>query len=245
MSSVAGENVEPAHDPLRLPQVRRQALPKDALRAAQVVLPMPGGPLYPGEEVVPFALQIGAFDGVTDDCLYPLLQSQPALCAWRFEPEPEAFAKLVILHGRDKRVRCIRQAVTPDRSGTCSLWRFREELVLAPRPEWSYQAASLEPQATEMRDYPQALEQITVPCISIREVCRRSPPIDGLFLDAEGLDYALLQAFPWDQHHPAAVICEHKHMSDREYARTRLLLEGQGYDLLTLERDLVATLEKR
>jgi FkbM family methyltransferase len=186
-----------------------------------------------------FALQIGAFDGVTDDFLYPLLQATPEMLAWRFEPEPRAFALLSHLHAGDSRVECFPVAVVAQGGPFVRLWRFRGKTNLP----WTDQGSSLQPQATEMREYSNLLEPILVRAETLESVCRRCPPIDLLIIDAEGLDHDLLLAFPWRDRRPLLVYFEYKHMREEQYAEVRAKLTGMGYHLMVLEQDVLATLE--
>jgi hypothetical protein len=192
-----------------------------------------------------FALQIGAYDGISGDFLWPLLQAQPLLTAWRFEPEPRAYRRLAVLHAGDPRVRCFEKAVVPKAEGRgwSQLWRFKEGVKCAKGTDWPGQASGLLRFGNEMREYPHLLEPILVQSVPIATVCRTCPPIDVLVLDTEGMDGKLLLAFDWERHKPRVVYFEHKHLGDEELEEVGKLLKGMGYKLAALEHDMLCVRE--
>lgn len=171
-------------------------------------------------------LQVGAYDGETNDPVVHLLRG-----GWRgvlVEPQPDAAARLRRLHAERPHVQVFEVALDA-RDGTRPLWS-----IAGDGPDWLPQLASFSREhLTKHLPYSPAasIRCSTVETWTFDTLLARAgdPHVDLLQLDAEGWDWELLQRFDVPRRRPAIVNFEHQHLSRADRAAAVGLLVDHGY----------------
>ena len=191
-------------------------------------------------------LEVGAFDGVSGDPIYPLIEKY-GLKGYLVEPQGDAFAKLqanyacfvssdfVFVH-----------AAIGEQDGTVPLYRVKPE---SSGPDWLPQIASLDKDflvslADIIPNLESLIEMETVPCFTFATLYRTFgiPHIDLLQIDAEGRDAEILELFDVAHRRPGIVHFEHKHLSEQVYDRCLASLIPLGYQISISRDDTLAYL---
>lgn len=88
--------------------------------------------------------------------------------------------------------------------------------------------------------------ETTVNCVTLRELCRKHDvrSLDLLAIDAEGVDYQILQQLDWDQYSPSLVLYEHVHLSPADRRCALALLARMGYQVASIGGDTIAVRQK-
>lgn len=241
--------VAPAADPRGLtfgPRTPRRLnlrlAPAAALRAPLGVdLEIIGGWLSSIRPEVGF-VQIGAFDGQTNDPVHDLVRRH----GWRgvlVEPQPEPFARLRETYADIDGLVLLNAAVA-ERPGQMTLWRVSD-----PRPEdpwWVAQAASFDRQ--HLIDHVQGRQDLLdrivgqdVPALTLGEVFARSPvPVDVLQIDAEGYDARIVGMLDGLEPSPTVVRFEHRNLSAADHAGAVDRLAARGYRFVVGDDDTLA-----
>jgi FkbM family methyltransferase len=180
-----------------------------------------------------YFLQVGAFDGISTDPLYPLIDKH-ALRGVLVEPQRDFFDRLKSNYSRfeDSRFLFVNAAIA-ETDTTRPFYKVRSK---AHGPEWLHGIASLD-RAVLMRHRPSVqdldslIETESVRCVTFsslfRELCIKH--VDLLQIDAEGHDGLILRLFDIPNRRPAIVRFEHKHLSRDDYRSCLDLLVNQGY----------------
>jgi FkbM family methyltransferase len=177
-------------------------------------------------------LQIGAFDGISDDAIYPLVEKH-ALSGVLVEPQSDAFARLQANYARfAPRFKFVNAAIGAC-DGTVPLYRVRSG---TQGPQWLHGIASLDKRVLlrHTKMFPQLEQYIDVqdvPCYSFATLFRHCglDRVDLLQIDAEGHDLQVLRWFDVAARRPAIVRFEHKHLDRREYDGYVEMLIELGY----------------
>ncbi len=182
-------------------------------------------------------LQIGAYDGKTNDPLARFIRRYN----WHgimIEPQTKPYATLQQTHGDLANVQLINAAVA-DAPGERTLYS------IDPRPgqrapAWAEQLASFDRQtilkhAGEFDDLESAIREVPVKCVTFNQLLDRLPgkSIDVLQIDAEGYDYQLLKAFPFDRQKPGIIHFESRHLSEQDFDACIDLVVSHGYRFST------------
>ncbi|HEY2014294.1 MAG TPA: FkbM family methyltransferase [Bryobacteraceae bacterium] len=191
-------------------------------------------------------LQVGAFDGISGDPLYPLIEKY-GLKGYLAEPQGDAFAKLRANYARFPKADFqFIQAAIGERDGEVPLYRVKSG---GPGPDWLPQIASLDKSyLLSLTDIVPELESLIeveqVECLTFATLFQRLdiPHIDLLQIDAEGLDAEILRLFDVAQRRPAIVHFEHKHLSEEAYRRCLDALIPLGYKISISRDDTLAYL---
>jgi FkbM family methyltransferase len=187
-----------------------------------------------------FFIQVGAFDGLTNDPLHAYIRRY----GWRgvlVEPQEEPFQALLENYRGHDQLAFLNAAIG-GRDGQSELFVVRKE---AGQPAWSQQIASFRPEVVMKHDHnnlavqvprgiqnlaeimkPRLVETVTFGTLIERYAIGR---IDLLQIDAEGYDGALLRLFDFDRLQPAIVRYEHVHLSMEEQSACLELLLRRGY----------------
>lgn len=224
---------------------RRQSRESDRkLDAAQSLLSR-----YPGVELTvtldlvlahyrqtnsdPCFLQVGAFDGVSNDVLYPLVRRH-GLRGFLVEPQKDAFARLKANYSDDPRLVFVNAALGAT-DGTVPLYRIKPE---AQGPEWLHQIASFDKNvimkhAGQVPGLEALLQVENVTCMTFSSLYKKFgiDRVDLLQIDAEGYDAELLRLFDVPSRLPAIVRFEHKHLRLRDYESCLETLVSAGYSI--------------
>jgi FkbM family methyltransferase len=200
---------------------------------------------YTQSNAEPFCLQIGAFDGVTGDPIYPLVEKY-SLRGILVEPQAPAFEKLRANYSRfGDRFRLVNAAIAPA-DGTRPLYRIRQG---APGPDWLPQVASFDKHVVLKHkfaspDLESFLVTENVICVSFTTLLREyaDQQIEVLQIDAEGYDAEILRMFDVRRHRPAIVHYEHMHLKRNENEPLVRELMDLGYKVAVTPFDTLAYL---
>jgi len=192
-----------------------------------------------------FCLQVGAYDGIAGDPIYPLAEKY-GLRGVLVEPQRDAFEKLRTNYQKfGDRFEIVNAAIA-EKDGKVPLYRIQPG---ATGPEWLPQLASLH-RETVLR------HKLTVPNIealmSVEEVPSLTfstlfktmgiSHVDLLQVDTEGYDAEILRMFDLRTRRPPIVRFEHKHLSSEAHETCIRELISLGYKLAMAEGDTLAYL---
>jgi FkbM family methyltransferase len=191
----------------------------------------------------PFCLQVGGFDGVTGDPIYPLIEKY-SLHGIVVEPQPWAFERLTANYAKfGNRFRLVNAAVAPE-DGTRTLYYVRPG---AKGPEWLPQIASFDKSVLLKHkfaspDLAAHVAAVEVPCVTFSTLLRESTgvSIDVLQIDAEGYDAEILRLYDLRRHQPAIVHYEHVHLRNGENEALVGQLIDLGYMVSVSQFDTLA-----
>jgi FkbM family methyltransferase len=178
-------------------------------------------------------LQIGAFDGVFGDPIYPLIDRH-LLRGFLIEPQRDMFNRLKSNYARFESSRFVfaNTAIT-ERDGLVPLYRVRAD---ADGPEWLRGIASLDRDVLmrHTRMFPELESVIEVECVpgtTFTSLFREFGigHVDLLQIDAEGCDGRILRLFDVPSRKPAIIQFEHKHLDIGDYKNCLESLIDQGY----------------
>jgi FkbM family methyltransferase len=191
----------------------------------------------------PYFVQIGAFDGVSGDPLFPWVK-QGKLAGCLIEPQADAFERLQANYAGVDGVAFKRAAIGPQ-AGNSTLFRIRPGSI---GPEWLFQLASFD-RSILLRHAPfvPGLEQMiiteTVPTITVEQLLAELPARPNvLVIDTEGYDFELIKLWNVPRRKPEIILYEHKHLTTADQAACRQHLIENGYRVHPLDQDTVATL---
>jgi FkbM family methyltransferase len=187
-------------------------------------------------------LQVGAFDGVSGDPIYPLIERH-GLQGIVIEPQKDAFERLRTNYARFPHFRFVNAAIA-DHDGWATLFRIKPG---ARGPEWLHQIASFDRNvvmwhARMVPELESLIETEQVRCLTFETLFkeRGMEYVDLLQIDAEGLDAEILRLFDISLRKPAVIRFEHKHLSIADHEKSIGLLVGQGYRVAASGGDTLA-----
>jgi len=177
-------------------------------------------------------LQVGAFDGVVNDSIQPLVR-QFGLRGIVVEPQLAVIDKLKATYAAYPQVSFVNAAIS-DARGT------REFFIDKRGP---VQHASL--QRSHMLKFgvpPDQIESVQVPCVTIAEVLAQHglQRCDLIQIDAEGNDYDIVRAIDFAAVNPLIIRFERDHMNDAESEECLGLLAAHGYRFIGERHDIIA-----
>lgn len=185
-------------------------------------------------------VQIGAFDGITNDRLRPLLLSS----RWKallVEPTAEAHNLLRKNYEGRSNISFAQCAIT-ESDGPIGIFRVNKSPNV---PGYVYQLSTVRAGALDRFSHLAAngISEEPVSGMSLRSLYEehgvQNP--DFLFIDAEGSDYGIIKqidgtVIPW----PKFLVFEHDHMSDDQFHETLETLGTNGYDYSVQTHDTLA-----
>jgi len=187
-------------------------------------------------------LQIGAFDGVQGDPVYPLI-ARHKLQGVLLEPQKDAFVRLQANYGGFTGFHLINAAIA-DRDGQSTLYRIKAG---AQGPDWLHQIASFDKNvirghAHMVPNLDSMIETETVHCMSFATLFDRVglQTVDMLVIDTEGFDIEVLRLFDVPKRAPAIIRFEHKHLNTADYEESLEMLVHGGYRLTICGTDTLA-----
>jgi len=187
-------------------------------------------------------LQIGAFDGVHGDPIYPLIEKH-RLQGILLEPQKDAFAQLKTNYARFSDFRFINAAIA-DCDGESTLFRIKPE---ATGPEWLHQIASFDRNVVMRHslmvpNLHSMIETKQVTCITFATLFKQLgvENVDMLQIDAEGYDAEVLKLFDIASRRPAIVRFEHKHLTASDHEGSIAMLVQHGYLVAACGSDTLA-----
>jgi FkbM family methyltransferase len=165
------------------------------------------------------------------------------------EPVPEHFKTLQNTYDDRPLVQCAKVAVS-DKTGRASMYVIPDEAADDPRyPGWAPAASSLYKTRTALHwpDIAPLVQDITVETLTLSTLISayNITDIDVFQIDAEGADYMILRQLDFEQFKPLVINLEIVNLPSGEQAKTRALLDKQGYIYQKTGYDLVALRKDR
>lgn len=191
-------------------------------------------------------LQVGAYDGVSNDPVHDLLRRYPQVRAVLLEPQPGPYAALDALwtdQSRVVRLRCALAAECGERplyvvsAAHKRLHPFADQIA-------SFSRSYVEAECSRYvwRPSEDSVASVAVPTIDWRTLARKHGPFDFVTIDAEGFDGEILHLMDFAEAPPAIILYEHRHLTRKMRERCVRRLEQQGYTLTRVNKaDTLAT----
>jgi FkbM family methyltransferase len=193
-----------------------------------------------GEEL--FFVQIGAFDGQTDDPIHDLVERH----RWRgvlVEPQARYFERLQQTYAGNDRV-MLRNVALGSESGVQIFYRVREE---PGQPEWVPQLGSFDRDTILAHEFafPRLRDLIIedeVETLSLEDLLAQSGAerVDVFQIDAEGFDAEVVKMIDLARWRPGIVHFEHDHLSPGDHESAMRHLADAGYKLWVKRFDTLA-----
>ncbi|MGH7156587.1 MAG: FkbM family methyltransferase [Candidatus Saccharimonadales bacterium] len=190
-------------------------------------------------------LQIGAYDGRTNDRLHPLLMQNPNWRAVLVEPMPQTFERLMRNYAGRPNTTLVNSAVS-NQDGEIDMFAITPT---EKTPLFLDQTATTKPRTLNSFMAAGAIaESLTVRTSTVENLLADNSidkqAIGLLFVDAEGCDAEILmQMMATDDPLPPYIVAEHDHMSDEEYSEVIDGLINRQYIIRVLAHDLLAQRE--
>jgi FkbM family methyltransferase len=203
---------------------------------------------FRGKAQVTF-VQIGAYDGVADDPIRPLILNNERWSGVLVEPQPDAFERLKRNYPvQASRLQLLNIAIS-DTSGEKAFFYIPEaERDRLRLPEWIGRVASFS--AQHLREHLSlheigahaAIVSSSVRTMTFSEVAEKLPGghVDVIVIDAEGHEGIILDAIDLDRHGVQFIVYEHEHLSERDRLAAGSKLLSHGFSLNELGRDTIA-----
>jgi FkbM family methyltransferase len=200
-----------------------------------------------------FFIQIGAFDGVTNDPVYEFVMRY-GLRGILIEPQREAFRALEENYRRQSQLVLLNVAIS-DRDGTRDLYRIRSDVE--GLPTWSRQVASFsldtilrhgQDIATHgIRGIPNIQDLVEtehVECMTFDTLLRDFgvERIDLLQIDTEGYDAEIVKMIDLGQIDPHIICYEHMHLAAKQQEGCIQKLVDHGYRIAIGFQNTIACL---
>lgn len=181
-----------------------------------------------------FFLQIGAFDGVENDLIRPLVQKFE-LSGIVVEPQATAFRKLEKNYQKYPQVHVVNAAIS-DKNEIRNFYTTSDAAI---------QTASFN--RAHLIKHNVAEEEIVrheIQCFRIDKLLQKyqKDHFDLIQIDAEGYDYEIIKSIDFAKSKPSIIRFEHTHLSESDLSECIHLLASQGYQFLPEQQDLIAIL---
>jgi FkbM family methyltransferase len=192
-------------------------------------------------------LQVGAYDGVSNDAIHDLLEAYPHVRAVLLEPQPGPFALLQKRWEGVSRVVPVRAALsetTGDRPLYIIADAFKEKHPF-PDQVSSFYRSRVELACSRYAWRPSAdwITSVQVPTIDWPTLLRRYGPFDFVAVDAEGYDAEILKQIDMKTSPPDIILYEHVLLPRRLRTLCEHLLTSNGYAVRQVnQNDTLATL---
>jgi FkbM family methyltransferase len=189
-----------------------------------------------------FFVQIGAFDGQTNDPIHELVERH----GWRgvlAEPQRRYFEALERTYAGNHRV-TLRNVALARESGVRPFYRVRED---PGAPPWVPQLASFDRDTILAHEfaYPRLRQLIVedeVQTLSLEDLLADTDVarVDVFQIDAEGYDAEIVKMIDLARWRPAIVHFEHDHLSPADHESAMRYLADAGYGLYVKRFDTLA-----
>ena len=192
-------------------------------------------------------LQVGAYDGMSNDTLHDLLRDYDHVRAVLLEPQPGPFSTLQKRWERSSRVVPIRAALS-ESTGERPLYAIADAFKHRhPFPDqvssfyrWRVEAAC---SRYNWRPSEAFITSVPVPTIDWRTLVRRYGRFDFVATDAEGYDAEILEQIDMSESPPEIILYEHALLPRRIRKRCEQRLTSNGYTVTRVnQNDTLATL---
>ena len=178
-------------------------------------------------------LQVGSYDGVSNDSVHDLLRTFEHTRAVLLEPQPGPYAALQSLWRDIDRVTTLRCALS-DKPGDRSLYVIAD--AHKHRHPFPDQVASFLRSQVEFaysryvwRPAPDAITSVAVSVVDWRTLVQTHGPFDLVAIDAEGYDAEILQLIDFSTAPLSIILYEHRCLSSSVQQSCERLLTDRGY----------------
>jgi FkbM family methyltransferase len=177
-------------------------------------------------------LQVGAFDGLVEDPIHPLVQ-EFRLRGIVVEPQAQLFATLQKNYATHPQVVPV-QAAIADTNGTRDFYTT----TLGPSRKASFFKSHLLREGVP----PHQIARTSVRCVTMASVVQEHgfERCDLIQIDAEGYDYQIVRTIDFEALNPLIVRFEHAHMTDDECTECIALLASRNFRFISERRDITA-----
>jgi FkbM family methyltransferase len=188
-------------------------------------------------------IQIGAFDGIADDPIRPLIMGSQKWTGVLVEPQQHIFEKLQMNYaGIDNRLSFL----------NCAISSAKGELTFYSIPEAEIERLCLEPWVRELAstDAQNILRRLPgvgtcatrIPCMTFQDALKATnrKSVDCVIIDAEGHEYEIIKGIDFDKHGIKIILYEFVHLSSEEAAALARRLEACGFRLKYFGYDIIA-----
>ncbi len=191
-----------------------------------------------------FFVQIGAFDGLTDDPLASYVHRY----RWRgmlVEPQREAFEALQRNYAACEGL-ILENVAIGNSNDVLTLYRLKEECAhLFGRDRRLIASSSVEHVVRHLAadvHADEALERVDVPCTTLPNLLAKHhiDKIDLLQVDAEAADASILRSLDLDSIHPAIIRFEYVNLDAESVLASVELLRARNYKLIVGAVDITA-----
>ena len=192
-------------------------------------------------------LQVGAYDGISNDALHALLGPYDHVRAVLLEPQPGPFARLQERWAGSTRVLPIRAALS-DSTGERPLYVIAEAFKhLHPYPDQvsSFYRSRVETACSRYVWRPSAdcITSVPVPTIDWQTLVKRYGRFDFVAIDAEGYDAEILEQIDLKNAPPEIILYEHVLLPRQVRERCEQRLSAAEYSVTRVsQNDTLAAL---
>ncbi len=186
----------------------------------------------------PTVVQVGAFDGMQNDVLYPYIR-RFKIKSVLLEPQTDAYSRLVENYSTCPHVLPLRIAIA-DVDGTREMYRV--DPATPNLPLWASQLTTfrkdvLLSHAHAIPNIERSIIVDRVPTRTFKSLFAEQglDAVDILQIDAEGYDYEVIKLFPFEEFLPSFVRYEHLHLSKSDQAACMEKLTALGYKIFVSE----------
>lgn len=187
-----------------------------------------------------FFVQVGAYDGRTNDHLYQHIQGNPGWSGLVVEPISDSYKKLAETYADRPNIRPIHAAIH-ETSGPRNMYRIPDEPGNDPRLQMlaSFNKPLIASKVWMALTPDVEAVQESVECITLPELLEQEnvSQIDILQVDAEGLDGLILDQLDLERYRPEAILFEHDNMAKSERAAHVARLTAAGYNFIPMSID--------
>lgn len=180
-------------------------------------------------------LQVGAFDGRTEDPIHPLVR-EFGIRGIVVEPQVQLLDALRANYADYPQVVVVNAAIA-EAEGTREFFSTRD----GPSRKASFLRSNLVKHGVRSEDIVVQPVRCTTISTLLRE--QRFDRCDLIQIDAEGFDGAIVQTIDFKAIQPTIVRFEHVHLSDRDCDRCIALLAHHGFRFIGQRRDIIALRE--
>jgi FkbM family methyltransferase len=191
-------------------------------------------------------LQVGAYDGVSNDPVHELLRDYSHVRAVLLEPQPHPYAALQKLWAGSPRITPIRAALS-DCAGERSFYVIADAYRhLHPFPD---QVSSFHRSRVEVaysryvwRPAGEFISSMKVPTVDWQTLVERYGRFEMVAVDAEGYDAEVVNQIDLERTPPSVILYEHSLLPRNTRRRSQRRLEVHGYRVAQVNNiDTVAT----
>lgn len=205
---------------------------------------------------LPFVVQVGAFDGKTNDDLFPFLYRNKKWKAILIEPMFEPFEKLKENYEYRKNIAFIHVAITL-KKGTTQVWTVPyEELNNPELPDWVTGCTTTVPGINPLfgmnctsEEFETIKPHITLGLIDTDILQNifddlKVKKVDIFQVDTEGLDWDVIRQLNFDVFTPQIIHYETITMDDDQNGECIYFLNSIGYELFKYRQNMTAVLKE-